>query len=229
MPEHIQTRYLQVGEKYHFADGKLAFRDRGHRLSTPLENTEVIQDPIAQERGWNQISISGTDRFRKEAYQQARLAGLEVPGYCPSELERKQLAHRMGLARGRDPRAAPSPDRESSTPRDTEACAVDLPREFVTYCDVRGLPPVSVLRAFIADLCGITSVFACPREDGYSSSGSDESRLAHEYFQRTFDWTADPEYQTKVKAARRALKKTAIARSRESGVLGLFRFAGLRS
>jgi len=116
VPDHINARYVKVGSKYHFTNGDLAFRDRGRRLSTQLENSEVIRDliAIAKERGWNEIALGGTERFRKEAWQQARLAGLTVRGYRPSELERAQLVRLIGRERdeGRDfslpPSAAPS-------------------------------------------------------------------------------------------------------------------------
>jgi antitoxin (DNA-binding transcriptional repressor) of toxin-antitoxin stability system len=101
VPEHINARYIKVGNKYHFTNGDLAFKDRGRRLSTRLENTEVIRDliAIAKERGWDGIAIDGTERFRKEAWQQAKLAGLSTRGYRPSELERAQLARLIGRER----------------------------------------------------------------------------------------------------------------------------------
>ena len=101
VPDYINARYIKVGNKYHFPNGDLAFKDRGRALSTGLENTEVIRDliAIAKERGWNEIALGGTERFRKEAWQQANLEGLSVRGYRPSELERAQLVRRMGRER----------------------------------------------------------------------------------------------------------------------------------
>lgn len=112
VPEHINTRYSRVGDDYHFPDGNLAFRDQGERLSTRLENNEVIRDliAIAQTRGWS-IEIAGSKEFRRRAWQEAQLAGLTVANYEPTELERQQLARRM--SRERDPapgpQAAPAP------------------------------------------------------------------------------------------------------------------------
>jgi hypothetical protein len=102
VPEHIHARYIKVGHQYHFTNGDFAFADRGRNLSTRLENTEVIQDliSIAKERGWNDIALKGSERFRKEAWQQAHLAGLTARGYRPTDLERAQLVRLMG--RGRD-------------------------------------------------------------------------------------------------------------------------------
>ena len=114
MPEHINNRYMKVGDDYHFADGNLAFRDDGNRLSTKLENAEVVRDLIAisQARDWS-IDITGSKEFRRLAWQEAQLAGLTVKNYHPSELERQQLARRMGRERTQSSasRAAPpTPD-----------------------------------------------------------------------------------------------------------------------
>jgi Large polyvalent protein-associated domain 7 len=122
VPDHVSARYLKVGNKYHFTNGDLAFRDRGRKLSTQLENTEVIRDlvAIAKERGWNDVTLGGTERFRKEAGKQARLAGLAVRGYRPSELDRAQLARLIGRERdeGRDSPAPqnPAPSQRTTTP-----------------------------------------------------------------------------------------------------------------
>jgi putative DNA primase/helicase len=125
LPEHINSRYLKVGNDYHFPDGTVAFRDRGDAVSTKLENKEVIGDliAIAQERGWSSIEITGTERFRKEAWQAAQLAGLNVRNYEASELERKQLVWRMSGERDR----AKRPPSRASAPGAPEAPDVERP------------------------------------------------------------------------------------------------------
>jgi hypothetical protein len=45
-----------------------------------------------------------------------------------------------------------------------------------------------VLRGFVADLCDLQNPVARPREDGYSSNGSDERLLAQAYFERAYKW-----------------------------------------
>lgn len=100
MPEEIKRRFVQVGNKYHFPDGARAFTDHGNRLTSPSENSEVIKSlvSIAQVRGWSDITISGTERFRKEAWFAARLAGLEVRGYSPTEFEQGRLVRTLARA-----------------------------------------------------------------------------------------------------------------------------------
>ncbi len=126
VPEHVRKRFVQVGRHYYFADGARAFTDRGGRLTTPSENTEVIRSlvTIAEARGWNAIAVRGTERFRREAWFAARLAGLEVRGYRPTEFEHSRVART--LARGRDDTTAEAvesvregrsaPERSEGTP-----------------------------------------------------------------------------------------------------------------
>jgi hypothetical protein len=44
--------------------------------------------------------------------------------------------------------------------------------------------PKTVLRGFIADLAEIMNWASDPREDGYSSNGSDERMMVREYYER---------------------------------------------
>lgn len=119
VPEAVRDRFVQDGRRFYFPDGAPAFKDLGKRLTTPSENTEVVHSliEIAQARGWNEIAVSGTDRFRREAWQQARLAGLTVRGYKPNAVEQAQLvrafarrsdAPEVGLRRETDSEAAAS-------------------------------------------------------------------------------------------------------------------------
>ena len=59
---------------------------------------------------------------------------------------------------------------------------VPIPPEFVQLCEQHHLEPMGLLRAFIADLAGITDSRLYPREDGYCSGGVEERFFANEYF-----------------------------------------------
>jgi hypothetical protein len=98
VPQSVRDRFVQDGHRFYFPDGAAAFKDRGRRLTTASENTQVVHSliEIARSRGWTEVSVSGTERFRQQAWQQARLAGLEVRGYRPSEEERAQLIRALG-------------------------------------------------------------------------------------------------------------------------------------
>ena len=127
VPEHIHRRFVAVGHRYYFADGAHAFTDRGSRLTTHSENTEVIKSliAIAEARGWTEVTVSGTERFRKDAWIAASVAGLTVRGYRPSELERAQLARVIAREQGRaepeersptDPGRSPDPPSPAAAP-----------------------------------------------------------------------------------------------------------------
>lgn len=102
VPEHVRKKFVQVGKHYYFADGARAFTDRGGRLTTPSENTEVIRSlvAIAEARRWSEITVRGTERFRKEAWSAARLAGLEVRGYRPTEFEQAHVVRTLARGKG---------------------------------------------------------------------------------------------------------------------------------
>ena len=93
LPPSVRERFVQDRRRFYFPDGTEAFRDGGRRLMTGSENTEVVRSlvEIAQVRGWGEITVEGTERFRREAWRQGRLAHLEVRGYRPSEAERAQV------------------------------------------------------------------------------------------------------------------------------------------
>jgi Large polyvalent protein-associated domain 7 len=93
VPDEVRKKFVQIKNAYFFADGAKAFTDRGDRLTTPSENTEVIRSlvTIAQARGWNEVVVHGSERFRREAWAAARTAGLDVQGYKPTDFEQSRL------------------------------------------------------------------------------------------------------------------------------------------
>ncbi len=129
VPEAVAKRFVQVRGTFYFPDGARAFTDRGNRLTTPSENTEVVRSLIliAKAREWNEITVRGTERFRREAWLAARLAGLEVRGYQPSEVEQAHLVRSLG--RRNAVSAGDSPVELADTPPrrlDAETPAPDL-------------------------------------------------------------------------------------------------------
>jgi putative DNA primase/helicase len=126
VPEHVRKRFVQIGKHYHFPDGARAFTDRGSRLTTPSENTEVIRSliAIAEARGWSEITVRGTERFRKEAWFAARLAGLEVRGHRPTEFEQAHVVRTLARANGesgsKTPGSASSEAERPDRPRGTQ-------------------------------------------------------------------------------------------------------------
>lgn len=120
VPDEIRERFIGIGSKYYFPDGAAAFTDHGVKLTTQSENTEVIRSliAIAQAREWGDIKVTGTERFRKEAWFAGRLVGLEVKGYKPTAFEEERIvravARRDAGAAGREPNGT-SPARDDGT------------------------------------------------------------------------------------------------------------------
>jgi hypothetical protein len=115
VPASVRDRFTQEGHRFYFPDGATAFRDHGRKLSTPSENTELIRSlvEIAKARGWDTVVVQGTDGFREEAWRQARLEGLSVRGYRPSEPERAALSR--ALARRQTAPDEPMPSRSQGS------------------------------------------------------------------------------------------------------------------
>ena len=72
-------------------------------------------------------------------------------------------------------------------PRDTKRLELDIPSDFVARCEQSLCDPQSVIKAFISDLCSLSSQFERPREDGYSNRGPSAIELANHYFKQTFE------------------------------------------
>jgi hypothetical protein len=86
VPAHIASKYLKLGDRYHFDDQAIAFIDQGSKLTAKTENRAVVQDlvAIASDRGWTDVRVRGTESFRQAVWREAIAAGLTVVGYSPS-------------------------------------------------------------------------------------------------------------------------------------------------
>jgi len=123
VPEDLAQRFVRRGPEYRFADGTLAFVDRGTSLVTPSASTEVVRTllGIAEARGWSELLVHGSERFRREAWSQAAARGLAVRGYAPDEAERARVARREA----RDPHE-PAKSSVPSAPQPSATTAVGV-------------------------------------------------------------------------------------------------------
>jgi len=134
VPQSVRDRFVQDGHRFYFPEGSPAFRDLGRRLTTTSENTQVVRSliEIAHSRGWTEVTVSGTERFRHEAWRQARLEGLAVRGFRATDEQQAQRSLARSLARPPDAissasqPAAPAPSQPAR-----EAPAHNLSRERV--------------------------------------------------------------------------------------------------
>ena len=126
VPQSVRDRFVQDGHRFYFPDGSPAFKDLGRRLTTTSENTQVVRSliEIAHSRGWTEVTVSGTERFRHEAWRQSRLEGLAVRGFRATDEQQAQLIRSLArrLARPSDGISAdsqPASPAPSSSPRDS--------------------------------------------------------------------------------------------------------------
>jgi len=96
VPESVSKRFLKVDSDYFFPDRSPAFVDRGAKLATRGEHPEVVRAlvEIAKERGWDSITVKGSEAFRRAAWIEAAKSGMQVAGYKPTELDLAQLKQR---------------------------------------------------------------------------------------------------------------------------------------
>ncbi|KQZ34951.1 LPD7 domain-containing protein [Massilia sp. Root1485] len=96
VPESVRKRFLNVDNDYYFPDRSPAFVDRGTKLATRGEHPEVVRAvvEIAKERGWNSVTVKGSETFRRAAWMEAARNGMQVAGYKPTELDLAQVQQR---------------------------------------------------------------------------------------------------------------------------------------
>ena len=133
IPQEVRERFVNLGRKYFLPAGELAFQDHGHKLTTPSENTEIVRSliEIARARGWQDITVSGTESFRRAAWQHAVAAQLSVRGYTPTALEEAQLARTLARRQVGDPDRGSSERGVESRPQ-VAAVPAELPTHTVS-------------------------------------------------------------------------------------------------
>ena len=121
LPASILERYYRIGAKYYLDNGELAFTHGADKLTTPSENSEIVRDlvGIARHNGVQDIAVTGTERFRREAWAAATRLGIEVRGYKPTLHDEKQLVRAMAREEGargrvRDEGRGTAPENEES-------------------------------------------------------------------------------------------------------------------
>lgn len=99
-PESIAKRYLYTNGEYYFRDrnNARAFSDEGEHLKTPGNDPIVIASmvEVAKTKGWTSLHLKGTEEFKREAWYQAKLAGLDVTGFQPKPVDQARLAEAIG-------------------------------------------------------------------------------------------------------------------------------------
>ena len=73
--------------------GEIAFSDVGKQLVTTRHDKETIAMmlDVAKAKNWTEITLSGTNEFRRQAWIDANRAGIEARGYEPNERDNALL------------------------------------------------------------------------------------------------------------------------------------------
>lgn len=73
--------------------GKVAFVDRGDKITfnsnTPVAVKAGLQ--VAKEKGWEKVYATGSEEFRREAWTQGQLMGVEVKGYDATKADFERI------------------------------------------------------------------------------------------------------------------------------------------
>lgn len=126
VPEELQARYVRQGQNWYTTNGKLAFSVRSERFTTRRDDRDIARDLVlaAERNGWSEVTVTGTERWRRRAWREATLAGLQVKGYDPTPREQKQVVRDIArqsalLAGAQAPESERSQDRgdQSKSPQ----------------------------------------------------------------------------------------------------------------
>ncbi|WP_179197476.1 LPD7 domain-containing protein [Caballeronia sordidicola] len=102
VPEAIASRYVvRDGDFWRFDEKDPSnadkhepkFTDKGPRLATREDDRGTAADmvTVAQAKGWQQITLKGSEPFRRNAWMEAQLAGIKTHGFEPKEQDRAML------------------------------------------------------------------------------------------------------------------------------------------
>jgi hypothetical protein len=96
VPDEVTRRFLKVDRDYYFPDKTPAFSDRGNKLAMRGEHPEVVRSlvDIAAARGWENITVKGTESFRRAVWMEASQSGMKVVGYQPNDIDLADLSSR---------------------------------------------------------------------------------------------------------------------------------------
>lgn len=102
VPPQIERSYVKIsdkrGDKYYLSSrmDTVAFVDKGSKLETKSdsEHTAEALVLIADARGWDNLKVSGTEKFRREVWLEASARGIVVRGYTPTDIDKALLAKR---------------------------------------------------------------------------------------------------------------------------------------
>lgn len=100
----LRGRYVRdgAGQYRRLGEEHIALVDEGDKIRFADKQIDTFQaaSELADAKNWQGIQVTGTEEFRADAWFAARLAGLDVQGYEPTnkDLDRLEIAVGQGLA-----------------------------------------------------------------------------------------------------------------------------------
>lgn len=102
---HLKRTFHVAGNEYHYKDKtnpkeSLAFTDLEHTVVTKHNDPKAIEGmlKLAESKGWDKLTLKGSDDFKREAWIMASAQGFEVSGYQPTEIDKERMRQmREGL------------------------------------------------------------------------------------------------------------------------------------
>lgn len=87
-PGHLKSKYVftEKGDYINEA-GDVVFKDQGASLKTAKNDMDTVQDmlEVAETKGWSSIQLNGSKEFKRIAYIEATVRGIDAYGYKPNE------------------------------------------------------------------------------------------------------------------------------------------------
>jgi hypothetical protein len=102
--------------------GNVAFVDAGKTLQTSLNDKETIRAmvEVASAKNWKEVTLTGTEDFKRAAWLEARLNGLDVRGYDTRDADRQLLAELQQRDRPSNSMTVAQPSRSVDSPARSE-------------------------------------------------------------------------------------------------------------
>jgi hypothetical protein len=84
-----------------YQEKSVVMRAHETRITTKLDDRQTVSAmlDLAESRGWDRLNLRGTDNFKREAWVQAQIRGLEVKGYEPKTTDQQEAARRKAAAK----------------------------------------------------------------------------------------------------------------------------------
>lgn len=89
-------------------------RAQDNRISTKHDDPRAVSImlDLAESRGWDTLKLSGSQKFKQEAWIQARARGIEVEGYKPTQPDLQKADRLMDATRPTERLSEPATVRE---------------------------------------------------------------------------------------------------------------------